>query len=147
MVRRGSPGRGRSVGFCESTRATPRKPPRASLTAFASRSARLAASSFQNSSAVKPGCGVSWRIAFSGRAPFGSKKCFGRVQDLPAVHRVLDGVVPIEDLHRVGAELVGEGPVAHGAVSEPHHLAHVVDVLDLERLLERELAKPVHDRK
>jgi hypothetical protein len=30
---------------------------------------------------------------------------------------VLDRVVPIKDLHRVGAELVGEVPVEHRAVA------------------------------
>jgi len=61
---------------------------------------------------------------------------------------VLDGVIPVEDLHRVGAELVGERPVACGTVADPDHRSDLVDVLDLERLFQhgRECAEAVHHR-
>jgi hypothetical protein len=41
-------------------------------------------------------------------------------QDLRAVYAVLDRVVPVEDLHCIGTELVGERPVARGAMADPN---------------------------
>src|SRR6266702_2655626 len=57
-------------------------------------------------------------------------------QDLSAVDGVLHGVVPVEDLHCIRGELIGQRPVARSSVPDPNDQRDLVDLLDVQRFLE-----------
>ena len=49
---------------------------------------------------------------------------------------MLHGVVPVEDLHCIRGELIGQRPVARSSVPDPNHQRDLVDLLDVQRFLE-----------
>ena len=71
------------------------------------------------------------------RVPRGEPWTLFSEKDLAAVDCVLDSVVPVEHLNRVGRELVGEQPVRGRAVTEPDDGGHGIERLDVQRFLEQ----------